>query len=294
MEIVPSASGTAPYTLAALNQYLDVPPVTADSEMINKMHGPLPAWREHCGTCRGEKIFKTRLADGSVVACECNCREQWILMRQMQAANIDATYARMSWARAHGVPEGVAARVREYIQGLDLYSQAGLGLTLYGERRGTGKTLLTTLILKEAMAQGKSVFFARFYDLLRLYSQTWKDDTAESWFVRRVERSDIIGMDDVGKESAQSTAAIGMVDQFLDRMLRGRVANGRVVIPNTNLDPEATQVGQGFERYQQDVLELLSEVNETVRVHRTSFRPEQQRQKLADARDGVVYPVVVR
>lgn len=301
MEVVPSASGTYDYTLAPLNKALEDLPTTADSKMINKVSGSLPPWKEHCSTCSGDKYFKTRLRDGSIVTCECNCREQWILLRRMQAANIDNVYARMSWERAVGVLPVVADRVREYVGELDLRSSVGLGLTLYSDRRGTGKTLLTSLILKEAMAQGKSVFFARFYDLIDLYAKTWKDDTAEAWFVRKVERADFLGIDDIGKENRPEKGnSAAMVDQLLDRMLRGRIANNRVNVVNSNLNPEASldadrmRVERGFESYLQDVLELLSEVNETIEVGGLSYRKNRQQQKLADARDGVVYPVVVR
>lgn len=297
MEVVPSASGAPyPYTLAPLNEALDTPPISSDSEMIDRIHGPAVHWKESCLTCHGRKFFRTRLRDGEVVTVECNCREQWVLNRRMQAANIDANYARLSWHQVRGVPDDVVETVRAYIREIVQHRRSGLGLTLWGTRRGTGKTLLTTLILKEAMAAqpGTRVYFARFYDLINLYSRTWKDESAERWFVQSVENAHFLGIDDIGKESAQSTAAIGMVDQLLDRMLRGRIANHRVNIVNSNLDPESDVVGTGFERYQQDVLELLSEVNEAIELTGPSFRKIRREQKLADARDGVVYPVVVR
>lgn len=296
MEVVPSASGAPyPYTLAPLPPALDRPPGGADSEMLDLLHGPSVPWQVKCLTCQGAKHFKTRLYDGSVVEVECNCREQWILRELMLAANIDDNYARLSWHQVRGVPEEMVDLVRKYISELGRNRRAGLGLTLWGTRRGTGKTMLTTLILKEAMAQPQTkVYFARFYDLIRLYSRTWRDGTVEEWFIRNVENSDVLGIDDIGKESAQSTAAIGMVDQLLDRMLRGRIANNRVNVVNSNLDPESDVIGTGFERYQQDVLELLSEVNEAIEMGGPSYRKARRDQKLADAEDGVVYPVVVR
>lgn len=301
MEVVPSASGTYDYTLAPLSESLDTPPKTIDSEMLDKLYGPPVDWRQHCSTCSKKGHFKTRLRGGEVVTCECNCREQWILARRMQAAGIDNTYARLSWARAIGLQPEIAKLVRAYIAELPVYASAGLGLTLYGERRGTGKTLLTTLILKEAMAQGKSVFFARFYDLIGLYAKTWKDDTTEAWFLRSVERAAVLGIDDIGKENRPEKGnSAAMVDQLLDRMLRGRIANNRLIIVNSNLNPEVgldadrLRVERGFESYLQDVLELLSEVNESIEMGGVSFRKTQRERKLADARDGVVYPVVVR
>lgn len=294
MEVVPSASGAHPYKLEPLNEALDTTPLPADSMMIDKLHGPLPSWQQDCLTCRGAMSFKTRLEDGSVVDCQCDCREQWILMRRMQAANIDQGYARLSWKQAGGVPPEAAEHVREYLSNLDMYTSAGVGLTLYGDRRGTGKTLLTTLILKEAMARGKTVFFARFLDLMELYSSTWKDDTTEAWFIRRIDRADVLGIDDIGKEGAQEGRFGGMIDRLLERMLRNRIANNRAVIVNSNLDPEGDRIGDSFAQYQKDVLELLSEVNETIELRGVSFRAERRQRKLADAREGVVYPVVVR
>lgn len=295
MEVVPSASGTCEYTLAPLPRALERPPGAADSEMLDRIFGPPVPWQERCLTCSGAKHFKTRLGDGSVVTVECNCREQWILRELMLAANIDDNYARLSWHQVRGVPDDLVLVVKEYIAELARNRRAGLGLTLWGTRRGTGKTMLTTLILKEAMTHPRTrVYFTRFYDLIRLYSRTWKDGSMEDWFIRNVEGADVLGIDDIGKESAQSTAAIGMVDQLLDRMLRGRIANNRVIIVNSNLDPESDKIGAGFERYQQDVLELLSEVNEAIELNGPSYRKARREQKLADADEGIVYPVVVR
>src|SRR5690242_188388 len=214
MEVVPSASGAYPYTLEPLNEALDTNPPPMDAESIDKLTGLPPHGKDDCLTCHGAGHFKTRLLDGSVVPCECNCREQWILLRRMQAANIDNEYARLSWKQATGVPDEVAMRIREYQIDMDVYMAAGLGFTLYGDRRGTGKTLLTTLLLKEAMAAGKSVFFVRFLKLLDLYSKTWRDDSQEAWFARRIERADMVGIDDIGKEGAQEGRFGGMIDRF--------------------------------------------------------------------------------
>jgi DNA replication protein DnaC len=209
----------------------------------------------------------------------------------MQASNIDYTYARLSWQHIQTIPQSIVGEARKYAADLERNMMLGMGLTLWGDRRGTGKTMLTTLILKEAMAAGKKVYFSRFYDLIESYSRTWKDAEEAEWFRSRVERCDLLGIDDMGKESAQTDASIGMIDQFIDRILRGRVANCRVTMATSNLDPDSDQ---GFGRYQQDVLELLSEVNQTLEVGGTSFRKMMQEQKKIDARDGVVYPVVIR
>lgn len=291
MQVVPSASGTFDYALAPLPESLDTPP---DVERLNPLHTLPPSWRDHCSTCSGDGYFKTRLKDDSVVTVECNCREQWILGRHMQASNIDDVYARMSWDRVRTVPEDVLALVREYVDDLSHYRRAGLGLTLWGDRRGTGKTMLTVLLLKEAMASGCSVYFTRFIDLITTYSRTWKNETTEAWFARSVERASVLGIDDIGKESVQTTKSAGMVDQLLDRMLRGRIANARTIIVSSNLNPASEKVGQGFDRYQRDVLELLSEANEPVEVGGVSYRRTSREQKIADVRDGVVYPLVVR
>lgn len=294
MELVPSASGTTDYMLAPLPEVLDNTPEVEDGDRLNRLYGPPVHWRKHCITCEGKKEFKTRLGDGTVVTVACDCRGQWLLNRWMQLANIDRMYARLSWGHVKTVPPEVLAKARDYALNLERNRQLGLGMTLWSDRRGTGKTMLTTLILKEAMAQGRSVYFSTFLALIDSYSRTWKDPLEASWFRRRVDLADVIALDDMGKESAQTSASIGMIDQFVDRILRGRVSNARITFATSNLDPESTQVGKGFDRYQQDVLELLSEVNEIVEVGGESFRREQQRQKMADFEAGVVYPVVLR
>lgn len=294
MEVVPSASGTGNHLLAPLAPALDDTLTPYETKMIERRYGAAVSWRESCITCDGRKTFKTRLRDDEIVTVDCNCREQWMLHRWMLAAGIDLAYARLSVNHLRTVPAEVIDRVQGYINDLDAFTRLGLGLTLWSDRRGTGKTMLTVLILKAAMAAGKTVYFSRFYNLVELYGQSWKDAEVASWFTDRVEHSDLLGLDDVGKENAQSGASISMVDKLFDMVLRGRVASNRTVLMTSNLNPDGVEVGKGFERYQQDVLELFSEVNDVIEVGGTSYRAEMRARKLSDAAHGVVYPLVIR
>jgi DNA replication protein DnaC len=103
----------------------------------------------------------------------------------------------------------------------------------------------------------------------------------------------MLGLDDLGKEQVTEKSS-AMVDELFDRVLRSRVANLRPVVLNSNLDPDSEIVGQGFERYQHDVVELLSEGASVVHVGGTTYRPQARELRERDDAEGIVYPIVVR
>jgi DNA replication protein DnaC len=292
MQVVPSASGTG-YELAPLPDHLYVTLSNTVAARLADRYGPPIPPRDHCETCDKKGVFRTRLRNGEVVECKCNCVEQWLLMRRFQAANLDRSHWRFSHNHVQTVPDDVWDRVTRYTADLPGKLRSGLGMVLWSDRRGTGKSMLTALILKEAIAQGLSAYYIRFVAMKDLNAAGWRDPAERDYFARMVENIDMLGLDDLGKEQVTEKSS-AMVDELFDRVLRSRVANLRPVVLNSNLDPDSEIVGQGFERYQHDVVELLSEGASVVHVGGTTYRPQARELRERDDAEGIVYPIVVR
>lgn len=303
MELVPSASGTTQYTLAPLPTALMRSLTNEESARLNKLHGPTDPPTKTCHTCRKEGVFNTRLKDGEIVTVECNCREQWMLARLLLESGIGDTYQRYSWNHVRAVPEAVIAEVRDYVANLSVYYDAGIGLMLFGERTGTGKSLLTYLVLKEALAQGHQVYFTDFREMLDYHTEGWSNADTRAWFVKRLQNTHFLALDEIGKENP---ARLDMITEILDRVIRVRIAHGRPTLISSNLAPYSLTDGEGepakgyhnlkndLTRYHNGLLSLLAERTIQIEVTGGDYRRTMTRELIADAKAGIRYPVVVR
>jgi DNA replication protein DnaC len=290
MEIIPAASGM--FKLASLPPALDAGLSNEESRRLQKIYNRPPEdYARVCHTCQKAGSFKARYRD-QVVMVECNCREQWILSRRLLASGIGDAYQRYSWQHVTGVPDEALMRVRLYMENLPALLNDGLGLILWSPRTGTGKSLMSYLILKEALAQGYTGYFTSFADMLDHHMAGWSDPETRAWFTKAIEHADVLVIDELGKENP---GRHNVVDELLDRVVRSRIAHNRATIIPTNLEPSrGEKAGDDFGRYQRGLLDLLMEASITVEVSGDSFRDQRRSQRVDDALSGIRYPVVIR
>lgn len=290
MQIVQEADGT--FRLASLPPALADGLINEDARRIEKIYNrPMEDPRKVCHTCDRKGTFQARFRD-DIVTVTCNCREQWILARRLLACGIGDAYQRYSWGHVTGVPKVALERVRLYMDNLSALLNDGLGMILWSPRTGTGKSLMSYLILKEALAQGYSGYFTSFADMVDHHMAGWSDPETRAWFTRTIEHADVLVIDELGKENP---GRHHVVDELLDRVIRSRIAHNRATILPTNLEPQhGKSVGDDFTRYHQGLLDLLTEASIIVEVSGKSFRDRRRAQRVDDALKGIRYPVVVR
>lgn len=294
MQIVPSASGTG-YELAPLSPALNRTLSDEEANRLRSAYGERWVPSKNCLTCDKKGEFRTRLADDTVVTCKCNCIEQWMLYKLLLSSGIGDTYQRYSWNHVRTVPAHVRTSVQTYLDNLASLQRNGVGMILWSERTGTGKTLLATLLLKEVMAQGYDVYFTSFRDMIDQYTAAWSSSESRAWFTRRIQNAGHLVIDDIGKENRNR---INVVDELFDGTIRHRVAHSRSTTLTSNLNPdptgEARDVDKDFSRYQSGVLDLLSERSLKVEVTGDGFRGKYLDRILADSLEDITYPVVIR
>lgn len=257
----------------------------ADAERLRQTHTSL--WSnptQECVTCRSRGTFKAR-ERGEIVEYKCDCLQQWLLHRYLLNAGIGLRYQRVSWIDLdQQVPQAVQQAIMEYAEEADHYVIAGLGMILWGDK-GTGKTLLATLLLKTLLAAGHDGYFTQFNEMIDAYTDTWRNNDEKRWFTRRMRNATLLVVDDIGKEHK---GRVDMVESMFDQVIRARVANAKPTIITTNYTPDQMLSGYGG-----GVMSLLAESCFDHHVTGPDFRPRLRERSLQDARDGVVRPITL-
>lgn len=254
-----------------------------DSERLRKKYPDLQMSLQDCKTCRGTKKYRAQDGD-DIKEFSCDCVGQFKLHRALLNAGIELNYQRLSWSDCHAVEEDALNAVLDYAQNANAYANAGIGLLLHGEK-GTGKTLLITLLLKMLLRNGFDVHFVTFQELIDMYTQTWRDVAEKAWFDRRLKNAGILGIDDVGREHK---GRMEIVESMFDHIIRARVSSARPTLVTTNKSPDEFRA-----LYQSNVMSLLDEAAIRVPFSGDDYRPALSARKVEEARRGISRPIVL-
>lgn len=242
--------------------------------------------RKTCLTCTKKGTFRERLASGEIVDVTCDCVSQWKMHRWLLNSGVELRYQRLTWTDAVGVAAAVQEQVIGYVTQAEANVSTGTGMTLWSVDKGTGKTLLATLMLKGLLGDGHDGYFTQFNEMLNFFSDGWRDADERAWFTRKVRNAGVLVVDDMGREY-KGRAEIA--EAMFDTVIRARVAASRPTIITTNYTPEQMLSGYGG-----NILSLLSEVNVEVHVPGRDFRPQARERLVRDRADGIAtYPIVV-
>lgn len=237
-----------------------------DSARLRKAHTTIPASPESgCVTCNKKGTFRWWNEDRTeVVDYECSCYDQWLLHRFFLSRGVDLNYQRLSWLDATSVDPPLLDVAADWIGRIEQNFRYGRGLLLHGEP-GTGKTLMSALILKRAIALGYDAHFATFTELKNTFASGWYSIDDKRWFQRRMQNTGLLVIDDPGKE--MKGGRIDLPEALLDEVLRSRVAGNRPTILATNYT--LTEFAERYGRY---VMSLLHESCTTQEFRGADFR----------------------
>lgn len=253
------------------------------SERIRRRVPDLPHSVERCITCRGRKQFRWWY-ENDVVDYECPCLDQFQLNRWLHNAGVGLGQQRQAWRDVNGITDKVLHDLSEYIENAESYAAVGLGLMMYG-RNGTGKTLMSNLLLKQLLERGYDGFFTTFGDLLDYFTAGWRNEDDKSWFERRIRHAGILVIDDVGKEHAGRQP---VAESTLDLVLRARVSAQRPTLVTTNYTPDELR-----QNYQNGALSLLRECSQFVEFSGEDYRGNHRQTLIAEAKQGLTRPITM-
>lgn len=211
---------------------------TADSRtLITRYGAAVQTSPAGCETCSGTKVFRwyaPHSRDPQTIAeYDCNCEDQFVLHRVLMNAGIKNRYQRLDWEDTEGVSPRSLSPVVEYIESSQGMVRSGIGMVFHGEP-GTGKTLLSNLLLKSLVAKGIDCYATTFADMIETFTSGWRDKDEKAWFNRRVRDAEVLYIDDLGRERNKGLGSVG--ESMLEEVVRNRVAQQEPTFLSTNID----------------------------------------------------------
>lgn len=223
------------YTLPPLSKHIRV--LTAEeSDRLDKADPHLPKSLKDCVTCRGKKTFRWWKEYGistDIVDYDCPCAEQFVLFKYLLNAGLPKDLQRYGLGDLVAVDPSATEAMTDYVTDHEFFISQGHGFIFRGSR-GTGKTLLAALMLKQLLDKGVDGYYVVFTDMLDAFAAGWRDDAAKVWFDSRIKSAPLLVVDDIGKEHPNR---VSMSSVAIDNVFRSRVQAGRPTIITTNLTP---------------------------------------------------------
>lgn len=234
------------------------------------------SYRDYCPTCGTTGTFRWKGQEH-----ECDCRAQLNLHKHYLSAGVGVAYQRLSWDDYVGDPK-VREQCEKYVENASQYVSRGVGMMLYGSF-GSGKTLATNLLIKNLIHLGYDCYATTFASMIELFTAGWRSPEEQRWFQRKVVQSDVLLLDDLGRELKRNTK---LSESTFDDVLRTRVQTGKVTFVTTNLTPDEMDDGYGSA-----VLSLLQESSVVREIEGTDFRPQANQRMRQEIAAGEVRPI---
>ena len=169
-----------------------------------------------------------------------DCKGQLQLYKHYLNAGIGLNYQKLNWDDFHG-DEKALELSKIYLSKHQQMVKGGMGVMFHGSW-GTGKTLLTSLMAKELVKLGYTVYFATFTQMVDEFTRGWGSNEDKARFESRVVKSDIFFLDDVGKEFRTKN---NLSEATFDHVLRQRALDNRPTFITTNMSIEDLNTGYG-------------------------------------------------
>lgn len=125
----------------------------------------------------------------------------------------------------------VKAIVNGFILKFSLWQREGKNLYIYSKTKGTGKTMLSCILLNEVtMRHMTPARFITVYDYLNTVTESWKDKTGDtSARLRDIETAKLLILDDIGAQDPNK-----LVNDSLFKLIDRRYSNMLVTIFTSN------------------------------------------------------------
>lgn len=125
----------------------------------------------------------------------------------------------------------VKAIVNGFILKFSLWQREGKNLYIYSKTKGTGKTMLSCILLNEVtMRHMTPARFITVYDYLNTVTESWKDKTGDtSARLRDIETAQLLILDDIGAQDPNK-----LVNDSLFKLIDRRYSNMLVTIFTSN------------------------------------------------------------
>lgn len=184
--------------------------------------------------------FYIEVVDGIEIAKECECRERLIYAHRLKFANIPVTFKDMtlenfnyeiySVGESKGLIGTACKSIKYYLDNFEKMQEKGLGLYIYSETKGSGKTRMVASIAN-FLLENHQVKFAVSADILSEIKNTYNDESeyTESQLINALNSTEILIIDDFGVERKSD-----WVNEQFYSIINNRYINKKVTILTSN------------------------------------------------------------
>lgn len=217
------------------------------------------------------------VGDNNVVSCD--CRNNLIRYNRIQFANIPVAFKDIRLNTFNtGYYENkeqiniVVKIIKYYLEHLETMKAEGIGLYLFSETKGSGKTRMATSLANELMQEhDMTVRFTTSLDILSEIKATWNNDAefkSESQLLHYLNTAEVLVIDDFGTENIKDWK-----DEKFYQIINTRYISKLITIYTSN--------------YSLDELEYNDRITNRIkeRVYQVRFPEESIRDGIAAARE---------
>lgn len=251
----------------------------AESERLYRNYPQIGrSYESYCPTCDKTGVYRWKSRDN-----DCDCEYQLQLHKHYLAAGIGVTYQRLDWEDYEG-PDKTLTAVSKYLDRHEQFLKRGMGMYFSGSY-GTGKTMLANLVLKELVKFGYSCWATTFSQTVEMFTAGWGDKVEQAYFQQKFINSQVLLLDDVGKE--MTGTRLKLAETTFDAILRQRVQSGRATLLTTNLTPvdlESSYGAAALSLVREKSLELVFDGND--------YRPSANSREVSEVLKGETRPIV--
>ena len=200
----------------------------------------------------------------------CSCFLEYTRIKRLVDSRLPKAYWNKSIDDFYGDKKACEV-VQDYIAKLPSNLVKGIGLYLHGPNTGIGKTLLSCFIGQAALKQNINVHYYVINEILDVFTEAWHNDAARDEVERNIINTDLLIIDDLGKEYKSNKK---LHESILDTVIRQRASQLRPVIITSNYD-----ILDIKETYGHGIVDLFKESLVVVPVKGDSYRKNEMEDK---------------
>lgn len=232
-----------------------------------------------CPVCHGDEWVLIKHSDGTEEAVPCECRQKSIIKRRLSFADIPEAFKdhelksfRIDVYKSQeskAVVSVACKTIKTYLDNFVTFQDQGMGLYIYSNTKGSGKTRIAASIANELVnKRDKMVKFAVSTTILNEIKRTWDRDSeyTENRLLDHLTTTDVLVIDDFGTEKVT-----GWVTDKFYHIINQRYINRKVTIFTSNESLETL-------KYDSRIISRIKE-----RTYQIRFPEESVRDHIAEA-----------
>ena len=225
-----------------------------------------------CPVCGGIGWIISINEFGQKEAVFCKCRENILLKQRISFADIPPVYKETRLNNftlsAYQNPSekriatAACKKIKTYLDYFSEYKKSGLGLYLYSETKGSGKTRMAASLANKFLDDGYVVKFATSSRILNAIKKTYDKDSKqkENELLEDLATTDILFIDDFGSENLT-----GWVNDKFYHIINERYINKKLTFFTSNVAVEHLDYDDRIKSRVQDMTYQIPFPEESVR-----------------------------